>query len=1079
MGNEQSAETPRGHRKLSKPPHCSQTTAAGLPYAATAVTPHCEHYSNSYLVGSLPPTPNKASSTRRVAPGLGIAVPTSDGVSPVTSPTCRESRRDSMRRRSSVQSEQSPRLPSFVNSSRASSMAQDSGYRTLARADSMPVAVPRDSTGYNTRAAEPKLLLGAKEKLPSEPITSKFKIHSDEAGQDVTDDNNNAYHSAGSSISRTNSDVSLYMPMRRRSVVQTPGVATRAHHSNPPVSAKSSFRKSLPPTPSQSRHNSIESGMARRMSMPTTIPSQTHSSGRAVTPVEANYKQLGGMKFGSLRITNGAPVTSPVPENDVKQQGASKSTLATPCADCFDEQAINPTNLVNEGLNTAETRSMTTGKVTAQVPSSVAEHLGNTDKSRTGHGQMSENGNAVSFPVAEVLHLKEDTNSKPDPKKMHLDLEHKMLRGLTRSDSGFIPSPSSEKTQRTASRNDSGYSSNVSLRSLPSLRSGFTEKNTMATEKLDIDVSGMSSPSDSNSARTSSLVPSQTRNRLPIHLEVPLSSVDDDTSTSPTSPTSPTSRPFSPFAIGSRIRLSSLKSTRSFEPRVSSTATTSILLAKSDDNSQLSAITPDVTRGGSKISRFLNGSRRKGSFKKTEGVSVVKQTMPNNARGLKSKSRPRSRRSTLRNEPSKDTLHTILSVESQTVDIAPELKGEETTKSVEKLAAKKPSRRQSWRQSIAQMFGTRSADASPTISSLPEPTPRRPSTSMGLSPQHFGPVSGTRAASSRSSRPAPRKTASSSGSLPSPTRKTNTMPGTQERRDKPELAHLRTNSSAPNLSASRRMSLGPSQIETQQGSRTRASPPVSMQNRNSKSSRGKQGHSRSMTPSFPINSRPTGRRLSLPQDYGRTAPQNRHVSHGRTESRNSNRGMPISPGGNMGSQSGFPVQQPRVLSYSSNGTQQTGPAISQSSHNRRVSAPAQPRPGPGMPRSRSSTTLMQMQQQMEMQMQQQQQHQQQQQQQQQQLRPQSSLQAWAPMDMYTLKQQLQQNYMIQNQALVYGASNMVQQYPNIYVTGPVPNQPTHGRQNSQGGGMYAQDPSFRVLHSYNSPAYRHAPIWSQ
>ncbi|PTD04526.1 hypothetical protein FCULG_00002515 [Fusarium culmorum] len=1036
MGNEQSAETPRGHRKLSKPPHCSQTTAAGLPYAATAVTPHCEHYSNSYLVGSLPPTPNKASSTRRVAPGLGIAVPTSDGVSPVTSPTCRESRRDSMRRRSSVQSEQSPRLPSFVNSSRASSMAQDSGYRTLARADSMPVAVPRDSTGYNTRAAEPKLLLGAKEKLPSEPITSKFKIHSDEAGQDVTDDNNNAYHSAGSSISRTNSDVSLYMPMRRRSVVQTPGVATRAHHSNPPVSAKSSFRKSLPPTPSQSRHNSIESGMARRMSMPTTIPSQTHSSGRAVTPVEADYKQLGGMKFGSLRITNGAPVTSPVPENDVKQQGASKSTLATPCADCFDEQAINPTNLVNEGLNTAETRSMTTGKVTAQVPSSVAEHLGNTDKSRTGHGQMSENGNAVSFPVAEVLHLKEDTNSKPDPKKMHLDLEHKMLRGLTRSDSGFIPSPSSEKTQRTASRNDSGYSSNVSLRSLPSLRSGFTEKNTMATEKLDIDVSGMSSPSDSNSARTSSLVPSQTRNRLPIHLEVPLSSVDDDTSTSPTSPTSPTSRPFSPFAIGSRIRLSSLKSTRSFEPRVSSTATTSILLAKSDDNSQLSAITP-MSPGAV------------GSFKKTEGVSVVKQTMPNNARGLKSKSRPRSRRSTLRNEPSKDTLHTILSVESQTVDIAPELKGEETTKSVEKLAAKKPSRRQSWRQSIAQMFGTRSADASPTISSLPEPTPRRPSTSMGLSPQHFGPVSGTRAASSRSSRPAPRKTASSSGSLPSPTRKTNTMPGTQERRDKPELAHLRTNSSAPNLSASRRMSLGPSQIETQQGSRTRASPPVSMQNRNSKSSRGKQGHSRSMTPSFPINSRPTGRRLSLPQDYGRTAPQNRHVSHGRTESRNSNRGMPISPGGNMGSQSGFPVQQPRVLSYSSNAASGAWYATLKKQHY--VDADAA---------TNGDATA-------------------------------TTTSAAAATSSPIISSGMGANGYVHSQTATTAelhdtepgpglwASNMVQQYPNIYVTGPVPNQPTHGRQNSQGGGMYAQDPSFRVLHSYNSPAYRHAPIWSQ
>lgn len=942
----------------------------------------------------------------------------------------------------------------------------------------MPVAGPRGSISYDTRAAEPKTLLSAKKKLPSEPIISKSKIHSDETGQDVTDDNSNANNSAGSSISRTNSDVSLYMPMRRRSVVQTPGVATRAHHSNPPVSAKSSFRKSLPPTPSQSRHNSIESGMARRMSMPTAIPSQTHSADRAVTPVEADYKQLGGMKFGSLRITNGAPVTSPVLEDDVKQQGASESTLAIPCADYFGGQASNLTSSTSQGFNTAEaTLSMTPGKDTARDASFVAEHSSNAHKSRTGDGQMSENGNAVSFPVAEVLDLREDPNAKPGPKKMHLELENKMFKGLTRSDSGFVPSPSSEKTQRTASRNDSGYSSNVSLRSLPSLMSGVTDKNTMASERLDVDVSGMSSPSDSNSTRTSSLVPSQTRNRLPIHLEVPLSSTDDDTSTCPTSPSSPTSRPFSPFAIGGRMCLSSLRSTRSFEPRVSSTATAPIVLSQGTVKEQLPAAAPDVTRGGSKISRFLNGPRNKGSLKKKGDVSTVECDVPNNTRGLKPKSRSRAKRSALRNEPSKDTLHTILSVESQAVNIVPGIEEVDATNSVEKTTAKKPSRRQSWRQSIAQMFGSRSAEASPAISSEPDPAPRRPSTALEHSSQHFGPIRSPRVVSSRSSRPVPRKSASSSGSLSSPTRKTDSMPGMQEQGDKPELAHLRTNGSAPNLSARRRASVGASQLEAEQALRTRTSPPVSMQNRNSKSSRGKsQGHSRSMTPSFPINSRPTtGRRLSLPQDYGRTTPHNRQLSHGRTESRSSNRGMGMSPGPNMGAQSGSAVQQPRVLSYSSNGTQQAGPAISQPRHNRRVSAPAQPRAGSGMPRSRSNTTLIQLQQQ-QIQLQQ---HQHQIQQQQQQLRPQTSLQAWAPMDMYTLNQQLQQNYMMQNQALVYGASNMVQQYPNIYVTGPMVGQPTQGRQGSQGGGMHAQDPPFRVLHSYNSPAYRHAPIWSQ
>jgi hypothetical protein len=135
MGNEQSAESPRGHRKLSKPPHCSQASAAGLPYTATAVTPHREHFSNSYLVGSLPPAPNKASTTRRVAPGLGIAVPAGDASSPIQSPTCRDPMRDLKSRTRSIQSEQSPILPAFVNSSRTSSIAQDSGYRTLTRAD--------------------------------------------------------------------------------------------------------------------------------------------------------------------------------------------------------------------------------------------------------------------------------------------------------------------------------------------------------------------------------------------------------------------------------------------------------------------------------------------------------------------------------------------------------------------------------------------------------------------------------------------------------------------------------------------------------------------------------------------------------------------------------------------------------------------------------------------------------------------------------------------------------------------------------------------------------------------------------
>ncbi|KAF5021205.1 hypothetical protein F66182_6757 [Fusarium sp. NRRL 66182] len=1078
MGNEQSAETPRGYRKLSKPPLCSQESAAGLPYNATAVTPHREHFSNSYLVGSLPPAPNKASSTRRVAPGLGIAVPVGDGPSPMSSPTCRDFRRDPRPRAQSIQSEQSPRLSSFVNSSRTNSLAApDSGYRSLTRAESMPVAAQRGSAGLNTRAAEAKKLLDAKQKLPSEPIISKSKIYS-ETSQNVTDDTNNANPSAGSSISRTNSDVSLYMPVRRRSIIQKPGVATRAHHSSPPIPTKSTFRKSLPSTPSQTRHNSIESGIARRMSMPSTIPPHVQSLERAATPVEADYKQLGGMKFGSLRIMNGAPVTSPAPEDDPKQRGMSESALVVNRADYFDEHASNPLNLMGAGFTMAEAgEPMTAGQPVTHVPGDVAEHSSGASKSRTSDGGMSYNGNAVSFPVAEVLDVREDLNAKTTPGKINLELENKMLKGLTRSDSGFIPSPSSD-VQQTASRVDSGYSSNVSLRSLPSLRSGVTEKSIMASERLDIDVTGMYSPSDSNSTRTSSLAPSQSHNRLPIHLEVPSLTDDDTTSTCPTSPASPAARPFSPFGYRSRMRLSSLTSNKSSEPRVPKAASIPVAATNPAADEQQPAPSLNVGRSGSKIYRFLNSSRKKGSLKERY-VHAVERDVPVSPSGQPSRlavdTQPKPQRSGLRKEASKDTLQTILSVESQDMGNGARREKEDKRNS-KQTTPKKMSWRQSWRQSIIQMFGSRSTDAGPTLKQESKPLQNRPATAMELITPSSQSTRSPRTTSSLATRPMPKKAASTAGSLPSPTRGNANRSSVQERRDKPELAHLRTNVSAPNLAGGHRSPLSPSaRFDMEQALRTKTSPPVSMQTRSAKPARGKsQGHSRSMTPSFPVNAaKPNaGRRLSLPQDLGRTRVHTRQVSRG-SESRNSSRGMVMVPTPVMNSQQAYTVQQPGVLSYSSTGTQQMGPAVSQPRHHhRRASAPVQPRQSANVPRSRSNSTLLQQQQQLY------QQQQQQQQQFQQQHRSHSSLQAWTPIDMYSLNHQLQQNYMMQNQALVYGTPQMAQQYPNIYLTGPIPAQVTHRRESSQSL-MNAQDAPFRVLHSYNSPAYRGAPIWSQ
>ncbi|RSL70241.1 hypothetical protein CEP54_001918 [Fusarium duplospermum] len=1115
MGNTQSAEAPRRHRKLSKPPVCTYSSAAGLPYDATAVTPHHEHFSNSYLVGSLPPPPKKASSTRVAPAGIGIAVPVDDVPSPLSSPTCREARRDSMPRNGvlrsqSVQSEQSPMMPSSVNRTRASSIAHDGAHRSLTRAESMPMTALRGSASYDTRSPESRQLLNAK-KLPSEPIIT-FESRS-EISQDVTDDTSNGNQSAGTPISRTNSDVSLYMPMRRRSVIQKPGVATRAHHSNHPISSKSSFRNSHPPSPSQTRHNSIESDLVRRMSLPS-IPSRTQSPERVTTPTEADYRQLGGMKFGSLRITNGAPVATPVPEDDVKAQGVSESAWVSPREGYFD--VVDPSTLANP--NVAELSEPVTA-----ARGSVAEQLSGPAKPRTCGSEMSETGNADSFPVAEVLDVREDPNAKPSPEKIQLELENKMLKGLTRTDSGFIPSPSSESTSTrpAASKVDSGYSSNVSLRSLPSLRSAATDRSTMTSDRLDSDVTGISSPSDCNSTRTSSLAPSQTPNRLPIHLEVPPPSTDDEASTCPTTPTSPTSqttRSFSSFALGSRRRLSSLTSTKS-EVRTSKSGPevpVPIIITDDQAEKQLSSPPRSDDATGRKLYRFLSGTRKKGP-PKVRKVRTIEREDPTHPpptqelRGLVAGIKSTPQTPGLRGEPSKDTLQTILSEGNQDPKNGQK---DASAGSANPETPRKISRRHSWRQSIVQMFGSRSPSVAPVAEQAETPQTTQPRPTSGVERRVTQPNM-TRSPRNGGPRQVPRKHSSSSSNSASPTKASMPRSALRDRRDKPELAHLRTNVSAPNLSETRRSPHSPARSELNSALRTRTSPPVSMQTRSAKPSRGKsQGHSRSMTPSHPLNSsRPTSsRRLSLPQDLSRSTLQSRHSiqaaqarSYAEPRSPNWSAAMTL----DAGSQQVQASQQPRVLSYSSTGVQQSVVTNSQVRQHRRASAPPQGFQVANVPRSRSHTTLLQQQQQLQIQQQQQQQfeiqqrhqqqlqiqqhqqqiqiqqqqlHQQQQQLQQQQLQQrvqhqsQSSLQAWTPVEAYNLNQQLQQNYMLQNPGVVYGTPALIQQHPDIYVTNPGAGYTAHRRASSQGS-AYGQNPPFRVLHSYNSPAYRGAPIW--
>lgn len=96
MGNNQSSEASLGQRKLSKPPNAHSAAAQTVDHTDNS-TSHQAQFSNSYLVGSVPPSPTKVVTNNTVSVSIGIAVPGDDCGSPPSPPTYRNVRRDSNR----------------------------------------------------------------------------------------------------------------------------------------------------------------------------------------------------------------------------------------------------------------------------------------------------------------------------------------------------------------------------------------------------------------------------------------------------------------------------------------------------------------------------------------------------------------------------------------------------------------------------------------------------------------------------------------------------------------------------------------------------------------------------------------------------------------------------------------------------------------------------------------------------------------------------------------------------------------------------------------------------------------------
>ncbi|KAI8627930.1 hypothetical protein F5Y19DRAFT_159221 [Xylariaceae sp. FL1651] len=378
---------------------------------------------------------------------------------------------------------------------------EDYGQVQLSLTASLSLNAPRSSINYDLSSYEAKRLLN----LAEEPSFEEHSIAS-ESHFHVAVSRRQSYTasyqppSSGTMtpLPRVHSDVSLYTPVRRRSLM-TPGVATRPAPAEPVIVPKPQPRHSLPATPS--RRGSLES---MEIEMPS-LPGPKFDPSlicRAHTPCEADYKQTGAFKLGTLRITNGSPARTPARETIDDGVDVETSQLGVGQIDYFEangrvgeksnmnptersdaiQQPIQPsfvttsvatanqlTNLTDKQRATGRflpELKLTTSPMLINGAESKSPELQVTSKHTADEDQLFEDAPIEYF--AEVLNVRLDPNAKSCPSRPDSSLEMKKPEEINRSDSGIMASPTSGAPHKSLSKADSGYSSNVSLRSFSS-----------------------------------------------------------------------------------------------------------------------------------------------------------------------------------------------------------------------------------------------------------------------------------------------------------------------------------------------------------------------------------------------------------------------------------------------------------------------------------------------------------------------------------------------------------------------------------------------------------------------------------
>lgn len=326
-------------------------------------------------------------------------------------------------------------------------------------------------------------------------------------------------------MSRSNSEVTLHPPMRRRSIVQTPGVATRTVRPAP-VTARTSYRHSLPATPNMSRQASFDGSDCRVVSLPPLPPIPTpfrvtEDIPRVVTPTEGDYSTTGGFKFGTLRITNGGPDVTPdvsephrgkvddfkplatstdyftkLPPREETYITDSKLRRTQPfenplAAEKLEEKSSCPANPEPVARTEANAPTLSvdvpSGKIEINSPLELLSNpvesqrkapaspvLKTQSKHTAAEDQLfeAEDDSETELHTAEVLDVRVDPSARRLPTQCQDTTSQTGAQVIERSDSGFVSNAVSDssKSHSSLAKADSGYSSSVSLRSFRSGR---------------------------------------------------------------------------------------------------------------------------------------------------------------------------------------------------------------------------------------------------------------------------------------------------------------------------------------------------------------------------------------------------------------------------------------------------------------------------------------------------------------------------------------------------------------------------------------------------------------------------------